>query len=187
MMPVGQLQYFQSKVDGKLHPCAVCATDTNDEPKPFCRRTTCSYTAATVLTPFYRNLKVSYRLLLTTIQFICLINHTRQMERRFSPYFLIPQIQSTMSQCTPESHRMQYAGEAISICNSCPITLSIPEENSSTGGSGEMNGNPSDSQLLKQHPRFARVGYIHNLSHCSSYQLRPIFRELICPPTVRSN
>ncbi len=34
MMPVGQLQYFQSKVDGKLHPYAVCATDTNDEPKP---------------------------------------------------------------------------------------------------------------------------------------------------------
>ena len=34
MMPVGQLQYFQSKVDGKLHPCAVCATDTSDEPKP---------------------------------------------------------------------------------------------------------------------------------------------------------
>ena len=34
MMQVGQLQYFQSKVDGKLHPCAVCATDTSDEPKP---------------------------------------------------------------------------------------------------------------------------------------------------------
>ncbi len=34
MMPVGQLQYLRSKVDGKLHPCAVCATDTNDEPKP---------------------------------------------------------------------------------------------------------------------------------------------------------
>ena len=33
-MPVGQLQYFRSKVDGKLHPCAVCATDTSDEPKP---------------------------------------------------------------------------------------------------------------------------------------------------------
>ena len=33
-MPVGQLQYFRSKVDGKLHPCAVCSTDTNDEPKP---------------------------------------------------------------------------------------------------------------------------------------------------------
>ena len=38
MMQVGQLQYFQSKVDGKLHPCAVCATDTSDEPKPLnCR------------------------------------------------------------------------------------------------------------------------------------------------------
>ena len=30
----GQLQYFHSKVDGKLHPCAVCATDTTDRPKP---------------------------------------------------------------------------------------------------------------------------------------------------------
>lgn len=34
MMPVGQLQYFQSKVDGKLHPYAVYATNTNAEPKP---------------------------------------------------------------------------------------------------------------------------------------------------------
>ena len=34
MKPVGQLQYFRSDVDGKLHPCAVCATDTGDEPKP---------------------------------------------------------------------------------------------------------------------------------------------------------
>ena len=34
LKPVGQLQYFRSKVDGKLHPCAVCATDTTDEPKP---------------------------------------------------------------------------------------------------------------------------------------------------------
>ncbi len=33
-MPVGQLQYFQSKVDDKLHPYAVCAIDTSDEPKP---------------------------------------------------------------------------------------------------------------------------------------------------------
>lgn len=33
-MPVGQLQYLQSKVDGKLHPCAVCVTDTSNEPKP---------------------------------------------------------------------------------------------------------------------------------------------------------
>ena len=34
MKLVGQLQYFRSGVDGKLHPCAVCATDTSDEPKP---------------------------------------------------------------------------------------------------------------------------------------------------------
>ena len=34
MKPVGQIQYFRSDVDGKLHPCAVCATDTGDEPKP---------------------------------------------------------------------------------------------------------------------------------------------------------
>ncbi len=30
----GQLQYFRSPVDGRLHPCAVCATDTGLEPKP---------------------------------------------------------------------------------------------------------------------------------------------------------
>jgi len=34
MKPVGQLQYFRSKVDGKLHPCAVCATNRSHEPKP---------------------------------------------------------------------------------------------------------------------------------------------------------
>ena len=34
MKPIGELQYFRSEVDGKLHPCAVCATDTTDEPKP---------------------------------------------------------------------------------------------------------------------------------------------------------
>ena len=34
MDPVGQLQYFRSDVDGKLHPCAVCATDTSDTPNP---------------------------------------------------------------------------------------------------------------------------------------------------------
>ncbi|MDP6038137.1 MAG: prolyl oligopeptidase family serine peptidase [Candidatus Latescibacteria bacterium] len=34
MNPTGQLQYFQSNVDGKLHPCAICATDTSDTPKP---------------------------------------------------------------------------------------------------------------------------------------------------------
>lgn len=33
MMLVGQLEYFRSKIDGKLHPCAVCPTDTSDEPK----------------------------------------------------------------------------------------------------------------------------------------------------------
>ena len=34
MKPVGQLQYFRSSVDGQLHPCAVCATDTGPDPKP---------------------------------------------------------------------------------------------------------------------------------------------------------
>ncbi|MBI3941886.1 MAG: prolyl oligopeptidase family serine peptidase [Chloroflexi bacterium] len=34
MKPVGQIQYFQSPVDNQLHPCAVCATDTSDAPKP---------------------------------------------------------------------------------------------------------------------------------------------------------
>lgn len=34
MKPTGQLQYFRSKVDGTSVPCAVCATDTTDEPKP---------------------------------------------------------------------------------------------------------------------------------------------------------
>jgi len=34
MKPAGQLQYFRSNVDGKLHPCAVCVTDTGDDPKP---------------------------------------------------------------------------------------------------------------------------------------------------------
>ena len=32
--PAGQLQYFRSPVDGRLHPYAVCATDTDPEPKP---------------------------------------------------------------------------------------------------------------------------------------------------------
>ena len=32
--PAGQLQHFRSPVDGRLHPCAVCATDTGPEPKP---------------------------------------------------------------------------------------------------------------------------------------------------------
>ena len=30
----GQLQYFRSPVDGRLHPYAVCATDAGPEPKP---------------------------------------------------------------------------------------------------------------------------------------------------------
>jgi len=34
MNPPGQLQYFRSPVDGKLHPCAICATDTDESPKP---------------------------------------------------------------------------------------------------------------------------------------------------------
>ena len=34
MTLTGQLQYFRSKIDGSLAPCAVCATDTTDEPKP---------------------------------------------------------------------------------------------------------------------------------------------------------
>jgi len=34
MKPTGQLQYFHSKIDGTLVPCAVCATDMTDEPKP---------------------------------------------------------------------------------------------------------------------------------------------------------
>ena len=34
MKPVGQLLYFRSNVDGKLHPYALCATDASDEPKP---------------------------------------------------------------------------------------------------------------------------------------------------------
>ena len=33
-LPTAQLQYFRSPVDGRLHPCAVCATDTGPEPKP---------------------------------------------------------------------------------------------------------------------------------------------------------
>jgi len=32
--PTAQIEYFRSDVDGALHPCAVCATDTGDEPKP---------------------------------------------------------------------------------------------------------------------------------------------------------
>ena len=34
MTPKGQLQYFQSLVDGQFHPCAVCATDSSTDPKP---------------------------------------------------------------------------------------------------------------------------------------------------------
>jgi len=34
MNPIGEIQHFRSEVDGELHPCAVCATDTTDEPKP---------------------------------------------------------------------------------------------------------------------------------------------------------
>ncbi len=34
MKPSGQVQYFRSGIDGSLSPCAVCATDTSDEPKP---------------------------------------------------------------------------------------------------------------------------------------------------------
>ena len=33
MPPQGQIQYFRSSVDGRLHPCAVCATDDGSEPK----------------------------------------------------------------------------------------------------------------------------------------------------------
>lgn len=32
--PTGQIQYFRSKTDDKLHPYAVCATDDSDEAKP---------------------------------------------------------------------------------------------------------------------------------------------------------
>jgi predicted esterase len=34
MIPTGQVQYVKSRVDGNLYPCAVCATDTTDQPKP---------------------------------------------------------------------------------------------------------------------------------------------------------
>jgi pimeloyl-ACP methyl ester carboxylesterase len=34
MKPLGQIEYFRSRIDGSLSPCAVCATDTSDEPKP---------------------------------------------------------------------------------------------------------------------------------------------------------
>ncbi len=34
MQPAGQLLYFRSPVDDRLHPCAVCATDTDPTPKP---------------------------------------------------------------------------------------------------------------------------------------------------------
>ena len=34
MKPTGQLEYFRSGIDGAEVPCAVCATDTSDEPKP---------------------------------------------------------------------------------------------------------------------------------------------------------
>ncbi|HCK16574.1 TPA: hypothetical protein DHW51_20775 [Candidatus Poribacteria bacterium] len=32
--PVGKIQHFKSKVDGNFYPYAVCATDTDDNPKP---------------------------------------------------------------------------------------------------------------------------------------------------------
>lgn len=32
MQPKGQVKYYRSAVDGELHPYAVCATDTTDEP-----------------------------------------------------------------------------------------------------------------------------------------------------------
>jgi hypothetical protein len=41
-----------------------------------------------------------------------------------------------------------------------------------------MTGNLSDSQPLKGYHRFARVGYIHNLSNCFYYQLKPIFPKI---------
>ena len=34
MKPTGQLEYFRSGIDGAEVPCAVCATDASDEPKP---------------------------------------------------------------------------------------------------------------------------------------------------------
>ena len=34
MHPNGELHYFRSRVDGRFHPCAVCATDAGNEPKP---------------------------------------------------------------------------------------------------------------------------------------------------------
>ena len=34
MNPIGQIQYFRSAIDDSLVPCAVCATDTDGEPKP---------------------------------------------------------------------------------------------------------------------------------------------------------
>ena len=34
MNPVGQIQDFSSRVDNTLHPYAVCATNTSEEPKP---------------------------------------------------------------------------------------------------------------------------------------------------------
>ena len=34
MEPQGQIQYFRSAIDDTLAPCAVCATDTDGEPKP---------------------------------------------------------------------------------------------------------------------------------------------------------
>ena len=34
MKPVGQLEYIRSRVDGKLYPCAVCATDPREGASP---------------------------------------------------------------------------------------------------------------------------------------------------------
>lgn len=34
MRPRGQLEYYRSRTDDRLHPYAICATDVDDEPKP---------------------------------------------------------------------------------------------------------------------------------------------------------
>ena len=121
-----------------------------------CKRTTSSYMAFMILTPSYHNLKVSCRLPLRARQSTYPINRTRRRRRRFLPYFLILQIQNAMSRCMLGLRRMQFAGEAISICNSCPITLSIPEDNSLTGDFGGIIGNPNNGRSLKGHHRFCR-------------------------------
>ena len=127
---------------------------TLNSPKISCKRTTCSYMAFMILTPSYRNLKVSCPLPLRTRQSTYPINRTRRRRRRFLPYFLILQTQNAMSQCTLGLHRMQHAGEAISICNSYPITLSILADNSLTGDFGGMIGNPNNGRSLNERPQF---------------------------------